>query len=142
MPLETAERKEILELLANGKISVESAATLLGQSAASTAGTQTKSNSILDTESELIGIAAAKTANHSPSSFRVQVSDLSTGKSKVRVNIPLGFLRFGLDIGRRFAPELDELDLEQLFDLAESEDGLLIDVLDEEDGEHVRIYVD
>jgi hypothetical protein len=37
---------------------------------------------------------------------------------------------------------MEELDLEQLFDLAESKDGLLIDVQDEEDGEHVRIYVD
>lgn len=142
MALSDDERKEILELLANGKISAESAATLLSKSARSSADEQIKADSTLGTESDTDGDSRVSKANSGPSWFRVQVSDLSTGKSKVKVKIPYGMLKFGLDIGRRFAPELDELDLNQLHTLSGRDDGLLIDVQDEEDGEHVRIFID
>ena len=141
MTLNDVERKEILELLANGKISAEAAATLLSQSTRSTT-TQVGADSTVDEKSAPVGDATARKASGGPSWFRVQVNDLGTGKSKVKVSIPFGMLRFGLDIGRRFAPELEELDLEQLYSFAGSEDGLLVDVQDEEDGEHVRIFVE
>lgn len=142
MTLSADERKEILELLANGKISAESAATLLSESAKSMTDAQVSADSTTGTKSEMAGNKSPRKADNSPGWFRVQVSDLNTGKSKVKVKIPLGMLRFGLDIGRRFAPELDELDFEQLHTFAGREDGLLVDVQDEEDGEHVRIFID
>ena len=52
-------------------------------------------------------------------------------------------MRFGLGIGRRFSPELTDLDLDELNDaIGEAEAGMIVQVQDEEDGEEVLIYVD
>jgi hypothetical protein len=72
----------------------------------------------------------------------VQVNDLATGKCKVKVNVPLRMVKFGLSIGKRFAPELEGMDWDDLSRVMTEDAGLLVDVQDEEDGEHVQIYVD
>ncbi len=77
-----------------------------------------------------------------PSWLHVRVNDLRTGKSRVSVNVPMRLVRYGLAIGRRYAPELDELDWEQISGLLGAEKGMLIEVEDQEDGEHVQIYID
>ena len=142
MTMSADERKEILELLANGKISAESAATLLSAAGSSAPETILKSGTTRDAESEWLDDETPPKKSDRPGWFRVQVNDLHSGKSKVRVKIPLGMLKYGLDIGRHFAPELNDVDIDQLYAATGSEEGLLIDVQDEEDGEHVRIFVD
>ena len=77
-----------------------------------------------------------------PRWFHVHVTDAETGKSKVRVNIPLRLVQFGLAVGKRFSPELQEFDIDELSSYMSSEKGLLVDVEDNEDGERVLIYVD
>ena len=75
--------------------------------------------------------------------FRVRVTDLVTGKPKTTVNIPMNLMDWGLKIGAQFAPEVGDVDLEQLGDVLQNGvEGKIIDVIDEEDGEHVEIYVD
>jgi hypothetical protein len=67
---------------------------------------------------------------------------MKTGKSKVKVNIPIRFVKYGLSIGKRFAPEMAGLDVDELSSYMSNEKGLLVDVQDEEDGERVLIFVD
>jgi hypothetical protein len=75
--------------------------------------------------------------------FRIRVSDAATGKAKVNVNIPMGLVNVGLRMGARFAPEIGGLDMSELQNAINTGmTGKIIDVTDEEDGEHVEIYVE
>ena len=59
------------------------------------------------------------------------------------MQIPIGLLEAGLKIGAHFAPEVEGVDLTQLMDAVRSGvTGKLVDVIDEEDGEHVEIFVE
>ena len=75
--------------------------------------------------------------------FRVRVTDTHTGKSKATVSLPLALMDWGLRVGAQFAPEVGNIDLGELSDiLSQGLEGKIVDVLDEEDGEHVEIYID
>ena len=72
--------------------------------------------------------------------LRVRVTDSITGKTKATVNLPLGLVDAGLKIASQYAPDVafDELAAA----INEGAEGKLIDVLDEEDGEHVEIFIE
>ena len=75
--------------------------------------------------------------------FRVRVTNTKTGKNKATVSLPLSLMDWGLRVGAHFAPEMEGLDLEELSVLLqEGAEGKIVDVLDEEDGEHVEIYIE
>jgi hypothetical protein len=75
--------------------------------------------------------------------LRVRVTDTVSGKTKVNVNLPLGLMDAGLRIGAQYAPELQDMDLAQLVNEVKSGvSGKIIDVVDEEDGEHVEIFIE
>ncbi len=149
MALSGEDRMEILQLLSEGKVSVEEAGRMLS-------GSETK---IASQVPGMIKVTEADIANpnvdksYEPSSpqksngerpkwFHVRVSDLKTGKGKVSVNIPIGLVRAGFSIGSRFAPDLQGMDWDELSDMLLKEKSVIVDVQDEEDGEHVQIYVD
>jgi hypothetical protein len=72
--------------------------------------------------------------------LKVRVTDMVTGKAKATVNLPLGLVDAGLNIASKYAPDVafDEL-VEAINAGAE---GKIIDVFDEEDGEHVEIFIE
>lgn len=76
--------------------------------------------------------------------FRVRVTDLKTGKSKANVKIPAGLADFGMKMAAKFAPvDLEGLDMNQLIAAMKSGgEGKLVDVEDEEKGEHVEIFIE
>lgn len=75
--------------------------------------------------------------------FRVVVTDLNTGKPKVNITIPMSLVQWGLRIGSRFSGEVEGVDLQELGEIIKtSTEGKIIDVMDEEGGEHVEIYID
>ena len=75
--------------------------------------------------------------------FRVRVTDLGTGRRKATVNIPMGLMDWGFRIGAQFAPEISNFDLNEVSEMLRTgADGKIIDVLDEEDGEHVEIFIE
>lgn len=144
-----ATRKEILQMLAEGTIDVNRAAELLSAaqdepSAAEIAAVTPPSAE----ESAAPDVSAEPEAPAKPKRggrwLRIHVSDLHTGRSRVRVNVPLGLVRFGLRIGARFTDELDEdLARDVIAALEEGAiDGTLVEVEDEEDNERVHIFVD
>jgi hypothetical protein len=78
-----------------------------------------------------------------PRWFRVRVTDTKSGKPKTTVNLPLNLVNWGMRIGAQFAPEVANINLDELGEILQSStEGKIIDVLDEEDGEHVEIYID
>ncbi len=79
-----------------------------------------------------------------PRWLKIRVRDLNTDRNKVSVTIPLGFISFGLGIARRFGADLDDsVNIDEMWQMIRNgERGVLVDVEDEEDNEHVQIYLD
>jgi hypothetical protein len=123
----TEERLKILTMIREGKITADEGAKLL-----SALG-----------ESQKPSRSPGTRASGEPRWFRVRVTDLVSGKTKVSVNIPFGLMEWGLQIGAQFAPEVGDLDFEQLKEMLQSGvEGKVVDVIDEEDGEHVEIFIE
>jgi len=75
--------------------------------------------------------------------FRVRVTDLKTGKTKVNVNIPMGLVDVGIKMGARFAPNLDGDQMAVITEaLRSGAVGKIVEATDEEDGERVEIFVE
>jgi hypothetical protein len=73
----------------------------------------------------------------------VRVANLETGKNRVTVNIPVRMMKFGLKIGSRFSPEIENLDWNELTGMMKDmKSGMLVDVQDEDSNEHVQVYLD
>lgn len=120
----TEERMQILKMIESGQITAEEGAKLLAalskvsESQAGPPGSESKW-------------------------FRVRVTDLDTGRQKVSVNIPVGLVNVGIKMGARFAPEVEGVDFEKVMTAIRSgAQGKVIDVVDEEDGERVEVFVE
>jgi len=72
--------------------------------------------------------------------LRVRVTDSITGKTKATVNLPMGLVDAGLKIASQYAPDIAYDDLAAA--IHEGIEGKIIDVVDEEDGEHVEIFIE
>ncbi len=71
--------------------------------------------------------------------LRIRVSNAVTGKSKVNVNIPVGLVRLGL----RFIPQSANIDAEKIMHALDTGlKGRIVDVVAEDEGTHVEIYVE
>jgi hypothetical protein len=123
------ERMKILKMVEEGKISAEEGAKLLAALAESRR-----------TPPPTPGLAFAGSEARW---FRVRITDLTTGKPKVNVNIPMGLVNVGLKMGARFAPGLEAEQMEAVAEaLKTGATGKIVDVSDEESGEHVEIFVE
>lgn len=119
------ERMKILKMIEEGKLSPEEGAQLL---------------TALGRKSQpgLSGLTAS-----GAKWLRVRVTDLRTGRSRASVQIPLSLMDAGMKIGAHFAPEIDGVNMDQLMEaLRSGVTGKIIDVTDDEDGEHVEIFVE
>lgn len=119
------ERMKVLKMIEEGKLTAEEGARLLAALSESP--------------------AAKPRPNLRDSSsrgrwLRVRVTDAISGKAKATVNLPLGLVDAGLNIASQYAPGVafDEL-IEAINAGAQ---GKIIDVFDEEDGEHVEIFIE
>jgi len=119
------ERMKILKMIEDGKLSPEEGAQLL-----SALGRKSAS-----------GIAGLSSSG--AKWLRVRVTDLNTGRSKATVQIPLTLMDAGMKIGAHFAPEIDGVNMDKLMEaLRSGMTGKIIDATDDEDGEHVEIFVE
>ncbi len=126
----TDERLRILKMIEQGQISAEDGARLL--------------EALSSAEQPRLAPPYNNTMSSGSARWlRVRVTDLSTGKHKVNVNIPMGLVNVGLKMGARFAPEMEGIDIDQLTQLIRSgATGKLIEVEDSTDGERVEIFVE
>ena len=75
--------------------------------------------------------------------MRIRVTDLNTGRAKVNINLPMGLVRLGVKMGARFAPEMEDIDLDEVIQaIKEGAQGKIVEVEDEEDNERVQIYIE
>ena len=75
--------------------------------------------------------------------LRVRVTDLTTGRQRVNVNLPLSWVQIGMKIGARHSPEIAGIDFAGLLQQIQAgANGKIVEVEDLEDGERVEIFVD
>lgn len=72
--------------------------------------------------------------------LRVRVTEMATGKAKATVNLPIGLIDAGLNIASQYAPGVNFDELVEAINAGA--EGKIIDVMDEEDGEHVEIFIE
>ena len=127
----TDERMQILKMIQDGKISAEEGAKLL-----QALSTGTKADKQRPPAPPTPGGSDARW-------FRVRVTDLGSGKNKVSVNIPMGLVNVAMRMGARFAPNVENVNYEEMAAAIKSgATGKVIDVTDEESGERVEIFVE
>jgi len=120
------DRMMILKMLQEGKIDADQAAKLLE---ALDAG---KSVDKKEEKEEKAG-----------KWFRVRVTDATTGMQKTNIRIPIGLVNAGFRIGAQFSPEFAQIDSDDLMNLIRSgKTGLILDVFDDEEDEHVEILIE
>ena len=123
------ERMKILKMIEEGKISADEGSKLL---------------SALSDTRRGIPMPPRPPGMGGPARWlRIRVTDTRTGRSKASVQIPLALVDAGMKIGAHFAPEVEGVDMSNVMEaLRMGVMGKIIDVTDEEDGEHVEIFVE
>lgn len=122
------ERLRILKMIDEGKISAEEGARLLS------ALSEVRRPSNVPNMPRMQGTARW---------LRVRVTDVATGRSKATVQIPIALLDAGMKIGAHFAPEVQGVNMSTIMEaLRSGMTGKIVDVMDDEDGEHVEIFVE
>lgn len=122
----TEERMRILRMIQEGKITAEEGAKLLA--------------ALRESRKEpRMVVATARSGGKGM--LRVRVTDMLTGKAKVSVNLPMGLVDAGMSIASQYAPNID---FNQIADAIRSGsmEGKIVDVVDEEDGEHIEVFID
>jgi hypothetical protein len=122
------ERMKVLKMIEEDAISVGDGAKLL----AALEGQQT-------------GKSRARGAGgpRDPRMLRVRVDDTLGGKMKVNVVLPMALVDAGLSIASNFIEGLAEEHTLALSEAIRSgETGMVIDVQDETDGEHVQVFIE
>lgn len=123
----TDERMRILKMIQEGKITAEDGAKLLA--------------ALRESRKEARPTPPLPPARLNKGWLRVRVTDMHTGKTKVNVNLPLGLVDAGMNIATQFAPDIN---FSQIAEAVRSGtlEGKIVDVMDEEDGEHIEVFVD
>ena len=128
----TEERMRILMMIQEGKISAAEGARLI---------------EALDDLSEPTPpgpqMSRSFEGGKKPRYLRVLITDTDTGKARVNVRLPVSLINSGMRMGARFAPEIEGLDMEDLNAwLNSGEVGQIVDIFDEEDGEHIEVFLE
>ena len=120
------ERIQILKMIERGQISAEEGARLLEA---------LKDSDRPKRETQVEGRGKA------PSQIRIRVTNLETGRQKIDMRMPWSLVNVGVNMGARFAR--DEIQVQDFIQAVQAgAAGKIIDVIDEEDGERVEIYVE
>lgn len=121
----TDDRMRILRMIQEGKINAEEGARLLA--------------ALRESRKEPRPVAPL--GRSGKGWLRVRVTDMVTGKPKVTVNLPLGLVDAGMNIASQYAPDVNFAEIAEAIRNGQME-GKIVDVIDEEDGEHIEVYID
>jgi len=142
----TEERMRILNMLQEGQVTPEQAAQLLQALEDAPAATKARpaAQPPAHTQQSLVEhIPPAGEPGRAPRWLRVRVTDTDTGRPRVNVRLPLSLVNVGLKMGKQFAPEIEGMDFNEIVKaIQEGETGTFVDVFDEEDGEHVEVFLE
>lgn len=122
------ERVKVLNMIEEGKISVEEGAALLK----TLEGPEAKRR---------FGRARRDVSDRRQ--LRVRVDDADGGRLKVNVVLPMALVNAGLNIASRFIDDVDSEQAAALMDAIEAgKTGKIIDVLDVDGDDHVQVFIE
>ena len=82
-------------------------------------------------------------ASKKPRYLRIKVTRVLDGRSIADIKVPISVVNAGMGMGAKFSPHIAGMDPDMLAELLNSDEpGQILDVSDEEDGEHVQIYLE
>jgi DUF4097 and DUF4098 domain-containing protein YvlB len=85
----------------------------------------------------------AETSSRGPRYFHLSVTDTHTGKSRVDVRMPVGVITAGVKLGAHFSPEIHGMDTNHLLEMiSEGDTGKVMDIVDDDDCEHVVVTLE
>lgn len=118
------ERMRILQMIQEGKVTAEEGARLLQALGSGSRPAQTP-------------------PARDPRLLRVRITDLTSGKTKVNVNIPMSLVNVGIRLGARFTPHSADVNYDDILEAIKSgASGKLVDVEDSTSGEHIEVWVE
>ena len=121
------EKMMILNMLQEGKISAKEAAKLL-----ETLDSGKKSKSKKKESSE-----------HQGKFIRVKVTDTDSRKSRANIRVPINLLRVASKFGGNFNLDIDGVTIDEIQDSINSGlTGKIVDIYDDDEGEHVEVYIE
>jgi hypothetical protein len=129
----TEERLQVLNMVAAGTITAEEGARLL----------MALEPIRMPGDAESATGTLQQLEMSTPRWFRVQVTELTTGRDKVHISLPVSLVEVAIRMGARFAPDLEGASLEQTVDrIKTGVPGKVLEVEDIENGERIEIYVE
>jgi hypothetical protein len=121
------DRLRVLKLIEDGKISAAEGTRML----------------CCPGEPAIIEPAELKENGSSPRWIRVLVTDIDTGKARVNVKLPVNLVSTGIKMGAHLSSEMQELNIQQINDYVKRGiTGQVLEVVDDEEGEKVAIYLE
>jgi hypothetical protein len=124
------ERMRVLKMIADGKVNADEGARLLA--ALDKSRQRGRRGGRMETPTE----------ETDGRWLRLRVSDTSTGKTKVNMQLPLGLVNMGLSVGARFVPDMANIPAAEIQDaLRSGVRGKVLEVTGES-GELVEIFVE
>lgn len=121
------EKMMILKMLQDGKISAKEAAKLL--------------ESLDSGEKE--GKKKKEHADCHGKFIRVKVTDTKTGKSRANIRVPINLLRVANKFGGKFNLDIDGVTIDEIqASINDGNLGKIVDVYDDEEGEHVEVFIE
>ena len=126
MMASSEERMKILRMIEEGKLKPEEGARLLA--------------ALVENQKTPPRRPVTRRSGEGARWLRVRVTDTVSGKAKATVNLPLGLLDVGLNIAAKYAPDVAFDELVEAINAGAH--GKIIEVFDEEDGEHIEIFIE
>jgi len=121
----------VLKLLKDGKITADEAAKLL------------ETIDKTDPKKKKAQVEEPEEIKGQGKFFRVKITDATNGKIRANIRIPLSVMGAGAKFGAHFAPQINGIESEDLMKaVRDGEVGKILDVFDDEDNEHVEIYIE
>jgi hypothetical protein len=75
--------------------------------------------------------------------FRVKITNTLNDKTRVNVRLPVSLIKVGMKMGAKFSPEVEKIDMDQLSEfISTGEIGQMVDIYDEEDGDHIEVFIE
>src|SRR5690606_15637964 len=123
------ERRKILEMVAEGKLSASQGAQLLQGDAGVAADalqSEKATPEVVEVQTSVAEVPVEEApvkelsgeteweSEDSLNWLHIRIDDYKSGRSKIQVNIPLGLLKFGAKLGSGVLPELSKADWQML----------------------------
>jgi hypothetical protein len=121
------ERLRVLQMIEDGKISAAEGASML----------------CCGEDPNFPKPSEQPNSSQTPRWIRVMVTDLTSGKTRVNVKLPANLMSTGLKMGAHLSTDMHELNMQQINDyIRRGVTGQVLEVVDDDEGEKVAIYLE